>query len=369
MRILHVSESAGGGVLEVVRTLARGQVARGHVVAVAWGQRPETPADLVSGLPEGVISIELPWGRRTLRAQVGAGRALRHAALAFNPDVVHLHSSFAGAVGSAVLASRWPTVYSPHAFAFGRAHEGPWRRRAYRAAERLVARRCSIVGAVSLAEADDARAIGARRVVAVPNGIPELDRDRLPTPRARPRRRVIGVGRITAQRRPDDVAWILSRVSSAAEVAWIGGAPAGEDAALRAAGIPVTGWLPHERALDALAEATVYLHWSAWDGQPLAILEAFARDVVVVASDIPANRELVGPEQVAGDRNDALRLISAVLEDDATRERLLTAQRERRKRWSAVRMVAGWDEVYHRVLQDRPVGSPAIRRPAGAARS
>ena len=44
-------------------------------------------------------------------------------------------------------------------------------------------------------------------------------------------------------------------------------------------------------------EAKVYLHWTAWDGLPLSILEAMANDVVVIASDIPANRELSVPSR------------------------------------------------------------------------
>ena len=350
MRILHVSESAGGGVLGVLRTLAAGHVARGHDVAVAWGQRPETPADVAAVLPPGVTAIRLPWGARTPATQLRAARALRRAATDFGPDVVHLHSSFAGAVGGAVLGGRWPIVYSPHAYAFARAHEAPWRRRAYRAAERALSRRCDVVGAVSAAEGEDARSIGAPRVVVVPNGIPELDPGALPAPGNRSRPRVVGLGRLTPQRPPDDVAWILSRVPPAAEVRWIGGAPDGEDAPLRAAGVPVTGWLAHEDALAALGDATVYLHWSAWDGQPLAILEAFARDVVVVASDIPANRELVGPGQVAADREGALALVRRILADDGFRAELLAAQRARRGRWSAERMVAGWLDAYRGVL-------------------
>ena len=104
---------------------------------------------------------------------------------------------------------------------------------------------------------------------------------------------------------------------------WIGDAPGDESAPLRAAGIPITGWLSHEDALAELGRATVLLHYSAWDGAPLAVLEAIARDVVVVASDIPANRELLGPAQVCADEAAAARLIRAVLADAALRETLL----------------------------------------------
>ena len=124
-------------------------------------------------------------------------------------------------------------------------------------------------------------------------------------PTTAPSPAVVALGRIAEQRRPAATARILAALAADARVGWIGGSGDGDDGAVRDAGIPVTGWLPHSEALERLAEATVYLHWSAWDGQSLAILEAIARDVVVVASDIPANREIVGPRQVCTDERSA----------------------------------------------------------------
>jgi glycosyltransferase involved in cell wall biosynthesis len=349
LRILHVTEAAGSGTLEVVSTLCAGLIEAGHEVAVATGERPETPADLGAVLPAGVALRPLPWTRRTPSHQLAAARQLRRLAADWAPDVVHLHSSFAGAVGALALGGH-RTIYSPHAYSFARASEPAWRRAAYRSAERLIARRCALVGAVSHAEAELART-GARasRVVAVPNGIPELDPGRAPDPRPDRGRTVVAMGRIGPQRRPAESAWILSRLAGTASVEWIGGAPAAEDAPLRAAGVPITGWLPRPQALDALAQAQVYLHWSAWDGQSLSILEALARDVVVVASDIPANRELVGGRQVVGTPEAALELARRVLDDDDLRASLLAAQRAARPRWGAARMVEDWIATYRRM--------------------
>ena len=110
----------------------------------------------------------------------------------------------------------------------------------------------------------------------------------------------------------------------------------------------MTGWLPREQALERLAEATVYVHWSEWDGQSLAILEAIARDVVVVASDIPANREVVGPRQVCTDESAAIALARAVLDDASLRAALLEEQRRRAPAFSARRMAAEWLAIYQR---------------------
>jgi len=357
MRILHVTEAGGGGTFEVVRVLAERLAAREHTVAIAAGRRPTSRAALDEGLDPAVELVELPWAERTLRAQVAAARALRRVTAAWGPDVVHLHSSFAGTVGTAALRSL-PLVYTPHGMAAARVGDGPARRFAQNAAERMIVRHADVLGAVSHAEAELARRVhGARRVTVVPNGISELDPGREP---GRPSPRsplVVAAGRIDPARRPEGVARILAAVARDARVAWIGGAPADEDRPLREAGIPVSGWLDRESALHQLASASVYLHWSAWDGLSLAVLEALAHDVIVVASDIPANREVVGPDQVRRSEAGAIELIRSIVADEALRGRLLSAQRKRRGQWSAARMADGWLDVYERLAGARTPSS------------
>jgi glycosyltransferase involved in cell wall biosynthesis len=363
VRILLVTEASGSGTLGVVTTLAAGMSRAGHAVTLAYGARPETPADLRERLPREVELVALPWTRRTPRAQLAAARALRTLSARVQPDVVHLHSSFAGAVGALALRGV-PLVYTPHGYAFGRSSDHVAARAAYRTAERLIARRCH-VAAVSEAEAALARdVLGAPRVTVVPNGIPDLEDPALPGDPipARDEPLVVGAGRIAPQRRPDASARILGAVADVAGVAWIGDAPGGEAEPLHAAGIPVTGWLSHEDALAQLGRATVLLNYSAWDGAPLAVLEAMARDVVVVASDIPAHRELLGPEQICADEAAATRLIRAVLGDPALRARLLAGQRERAGSRGAGRMVEQCLELYSRVL-----GTPSRSRPVATA--
>ena len=77
----------------------------------------------------------------------------------------------------------------------------------------------------------------------------------------------------------------------------------------------MTGWCGRDEALDHLAQATVYVHWTAWDGQPLSVLEALARDVIVIASDIPANRDIVGAGQVFDSVGAAQAFLRRVLAD------------------------------------------------------
>jgi len=349
VHILHVTEASAAGTLQVVRALAVDQAASGHAVTLAYADRPESPADLPGIAAQGVEPVPLRWARRSPLSQLAAGRALRRLVRDRRPDVVHLHSSFAGAVGALALPRRVTLIYTPHGLAFARTGVGRVTGAAVRMVESLIARRCALLGAVSEAEAALARdGLRAPRVAVVRNGIPELDG--APAPAAeRPEPVVVAAGRITEQRRPAATARILSALAPSARVSWIGG---GADAPLRAAGIPVTGWLSREQALERLAEATVYVHWSEWDGQSLAILEAIARDVVVVASDIPANREVLGPRQVRADEDSAIALVRRVLEDPALRAGLLEDQRRRAPAFGARRMAADWLAAYERALSE-----------------
>ena len=163
------------------------------------------------------------------------------------------------------------------------------------------------------------------------------------------------MGRIMAQRQPEQVARILSAARDQADVLWVGGGRSDEPDAqvLEAAGIPVTGWCDRDQALARLAQATVYVHWTAWDGLPLSVLEAMARDVIVVASDIRANRDVVGPRQAFATVDDAQAFLRRVLADADLRAELIAEQRERARAFGAEAMADGWLAVYRSLTASR----------------
>jgi glycosyltransferase involved in cell wall biosynthesis len=368
VRILHVTEASWAGTLEIVQSLAVQQAAAGHDVTLAYAEQPRTAGALAG--TAGVRLVPLRWTRRSPSSQLAVGRALRRLARERRADLVHLHSSFAGAVGALALPRGVPLIYTPHGFAFARTGAPRATAAAVRAVEALIARRCALVGAVSETEARLARKdLRAPRVATVRNGIHELDDGVAERPLDR-EPAMVAAGRVIEQRRPAAAARILSQLAPTVRVAWIGDDD-GDDAArpLHDAGIPVTGWLSRSAALQRLGEATVYLHWSAWDGQSLAILEAIARDVVVIASDIPANREIVGARQVRVDEHAAVEFARAVLEDAELRSELLADQRRRAPAFGARRMAAEWLALYERALSPAAATSAQPASPALAVRN
>jgi glycosyltransferase involved in cell wall biosynthesis len=352
-RVLHVVEAFGGGVFEVVRLLAEYLAADGHPVAIAYGRRSETPEDVRAKIAPEVELFPLPWDRRAPREQLAAARALRRLAASWEHDVVHLHSSFAGVVGSLALPRSTPKVYTPHGYSFTMQSRGGSKRALFKSVERVTSRGVDAIGAVSEAEARDAEQVApAGKVVVIRNGIPELDEPPAAQAPERPGRpRAIAVGRITEQRQPASAARILASVADIADVSWVGGAGRGgiPESAVSDQGVPVSGWLERPEVLAALSGATVYLHWTAWDGQPLSILEAMAENVVVVASDIEPCQEILGPRQICASEGEASELIRRILSDRGFREDLLASQRERSALFGARRMAYEWRSVYERL--------------------
>lgn len=111
LRILHVSEPTTGGVPTYLSRVAALQVKSGNTVASLVSDRhPRMP---------GVDEISWQFRRSSWVDYYRAVRTIARTAEAFNPDVVHLHSFFAGLFGRLPSAVRgaFPTVYQPHAWA------------------------------------------------------------------------------------------------------------------------------------------------------------------------------------------------------------------------------------------------------------
>lgn len=337
--------------MQMLVPLAEDSAAMGNSVAVLYGRRPETPVPVRDCIDPSVEVLALPGERRSVPDLVRSVGHVRRVVEEWRPDIVHLHSSFSGVVGGLAIGRDLPTVFTPNCFAS--AVDSPVALRSlYRGGESFACRRATVVGAVSESEAQLARRRGARRVVHVPNGLRELDPGWPVSARngvvGRPR--VAAVGRTVAQKRPVASARILQGVAEVADVEWLGGGggtagTAGAEA-LRVAGIPVSGWMPRDELMGSLAGCVACLHWSAWDGLSLSVLEAIALGVVVVASDIAPNREILGRAGVCSTEAEAIELLRRlVLEPELVRA-LRAEQRERAAAFGAQNMVAAWHGVY-----------------------
>lgn len=282
MRVLHVIESLGGGVLTSVLSMVDATPDIDHHLAV-WQRREH--ADTGDG--HGVFATvhDLPG------APHRAARRLRELVDGLGADVVHAHSSYAGVLArSPDITAR--VAYSPHCFAFERTDLGALGRTAVREVERSLARRTDVLVACSPHEAELAAGLGHARVVTVPNRS-------LRPPDLRTRRgetfSVVTVGRITAQKDWRHLVAVKHRadqLTARRGVApmhweWLGSGDDDGERALAEAGVVVSGWLPRSEVVARLGRAQAYLHTAAWEGAPVSVLEAASVGLPLAARAIP----------------------------------------------------------------------------------
>ena len=213
---------------------------------------------------------------------------LRRLARHLFPDVIHAHSSIAGALVRLAALDRPRIVYSPHCFAFERRDITGVARRVYTAVERSLATRTDLFVAVAPRELDLAAALGYRRTAYVPNRTMCA-----PVSQAHYRRplRIVTAGRICGQK---DWLYLVHlkryidrHIGVEAVWEWVGGGDAVGEAELGAVGIEVSGWLSQEEMLARMAQAQVYVHTAAWEAAPISILESASIGLPLAIRAIP----------------------------------------------------------------------------------
>jgi glycosyltransferase involved in cell wall biosynthesis len=266
-------------------------------------------------------------------------------------DIVHTHSSKAGALGRlAAHRARVPVIaHTFHGFPF---HEfqGRLRRASYIAAERRLARITDVTFAIGSAVAAEA----LRRRVASTEGLRTImpvveDRVVRRTPATRKAARallglpdrapVIGtVGRVDFQKAPEHLVEAASRLSHQDAVfVWVGSGPGlGEAQELvRACGLGDRFHFIGERAdvSDLLPAFDLFVMSSRYEGLPCAIVEAMRCGLPVVATTVNSVPDLVAPGEtgllVPPARPAALaRALDHLLDHPAVADRLAAAGQE-----------------------------------------
>jgi glycosyltransferase involved in cell wall biosynthesis len=304
-RVMIVLEATDGGTARHVVDLALGSHSRGlsvHLVC-ATRRNPEFRHTLSELREAGITVHEFDMRRRVhpLR-DIAAVVRLRSLILNNAPDVLHLHSSKAGALGrSAIvgLGRRCPVVvYTPHAYAF-LAQPGRLNRWVYRRVESALLPWTDGVVAVSESEGQAASRLGAKdRVVVINNGI---DASSSSSQRSGERLLRVGwLGRLTWQKNPIapiKTSLALSGLGLDHELLLAGDGPDREKvlAAIRdlrvEANVRVLG---HVRDADAfLSGIDVFLMTSRTEGLPYAGLDAMAHALPIVGFDVAGVRDLV----------------------------------------------------------------------------
>jgi glycosyltransferase involved in cell wall biosynthesis len=279
--VLHMTEALGGGVTTALLEYVRSTPQCTHWLAYAERGEHDIGDDLSQ-------HFDRLW--RTAPGALGFARGMPRRA-AREADIIHYHSSWAGLIGRLTLwTHRAKTVYSPHCYFFERTDVSRASQVCSRLLEFVLARLSRATVCVSPHEALLAAALHGKPHY-VPNEVSLARVIRAPRPRVQRRPRVIGIGRLTAQKDP---LWFAEVVEAAAaegldaDWTWVGEGSPRHREPLENLGVCITGWLPRREVLELLSHSDVYLHTAAWEGSPMTIHEADALGIPIVARSIPA---------------------------------------------------------------------------------
>lgn len=364
-----ITNSEVGGAQAHVTDLLKALHGRIDAVLLAGGDGPLFAAAQASGAQ--TVRLTLLDNALSPWRAVTAFKQLITALRAARPDLIHVHSAKAGALGR--LAG-WvlgiPVVYTVHGFAFKPA--APARQRIIaRLVEWLLAPLTARM--ICVAEAERAMAntlpIPSKRVHVIRNGIAEAT-TALAVPEAA-LRRITMVARLAAPKRADLVIRAFAQAALPdCELALAGEGP--EMATLRALADTVApgkvrflGAVSDVPAL--LASAQLFVLASDHEGFPLSILEAMRAGLPIIASDLPGIREQLADGDCgrlipgSDDQRWAAMLVQ-LARDPGERERLGNAARAHwEQHFGMDRMATATWQVYQQVLLDQgtiPSGQP-----------
>jgi glycosyltransferase involved in cell wall biosynthesis len=380
VRVVHAIArlNVGGAALSMLE-LAAEQQRRGHEVLVVAGRIPpgeESMEHLADEL--GLTYRHLPVLQRELspRADLAATFRLRSLLRACRPDVLHTHTSKAGATGrlaalAAGTARPRAVVHQFHGHVLAE-YFSRRRERVFRLVERALAHSTHAIVAVSDEVREDLLRLHVappEKIRVVPYGF-DLDRRVGVEAAARQSTRdslgaangtlVLGwAGRLTAIKRPLDLVRVVAAVDGTMLVL-AGDGELRTDVERLAGELGVSDRVRLLGYVDDIASvyaaSDVLLLVSANEGTPVVAIEALAAGVPVVATDAGGTRTVVDDGKTGllapvGDVPALAEHVRRLRDDEAIRAALGEAgARRMRERFSTVRMADDIDALYRELL-------------------
>lgn len=295
-KILHIVEAFGGGVFTFLTELVNSTV-DDYDITIAYSIRPETPGNFKDYFSDKVKFIEVKNFTRNInpKKDLKAIREIKKIVRELNPDIVHMHSSKAGAIGRiAISAKKRKLLYNPHGFSFLKKDDSKMKRFIYKSIEKLLTfRKCTIVGC-SQGEYEEAHKL-SKNSICINNGVnidklmiesqgleqKNIDYDNL---------KICTCARITYPKNPklfNEIAKAFPNI----QFTWIGDGELREE--LTASNIIITGWKEKRELLKLINENDIFILPSLWEGLPISLLEAMFMKKICIVSNCIGNKDVI----------------------------------------------------------------------------
>ena len=293
-KILFIVEAMGGGVFTYIVDLAN-ELVNEYEMYIAYAVRPQTPKNYRDYFDKKVNLIKVDNFERSINPikDLKAFFEIKKIAKEVQPDIIHLHSSKAGALGRfAFNGKQVPLFYTPHGYSFLMKNHSALKRFIYRTVENVCAKRNCMTISCSEGEHQETLKL-TKNATYVNNGI-NIDElqgliDSVRNISDYPFT-VFTLGRICHQKNPA----LFNQIAEAmpdVRFLWIGDGELREE--LKAINIEITGWAERKEALRRSLGGDVFLLTSLWEGLPISLLEAMYIKKLCVVSNVIGNRDVI----------------------------------------------------------------------------
>ena len=348
---MHVVECFGGGVLQSVAKLCHFTKDDFDII-VTHSRREQTPDDYARYYPDNVVFE--PWHAvRNIspKDEIKSIIHLRKIVKKHKPDVLHLHSSKAGAIGRLAFpfGGGMKVIYTPRAYGFLQLNLSKKKQFIYRFLEKTLGYTKHITVACGMGEHKLAQEI-ARKSDVICNSISLEYLDKTAGQRKlNDNFTVVTSGRICYQKNyPLFVEIARAFEGKGVDFIWVGG-EAPSDIALPK-NMKVTGWVAHDESVKIMASAHIYVQTSLWEGLSLTVLEAMGLGLPVVLSGAVGNAEMIDEGKdgfICNDLSKYIKAIDSLKEDGDLRHSLgKNARAKIEKDYNNESCAVAWKKMY-----------------------
>ncbi len=300
MKILHAAETIKGGVATVMQQ---------HLERQSKGE----DCNCIYLIPDSQVEdIKHPYpNKKNMRTFKHSGRGVLSSInflyvfvkLLFleKPNVVHLHSSFAGFWGRVVLllakciGSNIKVIYCPHAFSF-LMDTSEWKKVIYFKIEKILALATNTIICVSRFEYEAAIKGGLpkHKMIVVYNGVEDGSDLASYQGNEHEAIKILWVGRLDYQKGFDLFVDAINRLGNHdLDITVIGDYVYDEFKVGNLSGINMIGWVDREEVRSWYSKADVLVMASRWEGFAMTPLEAMSFGLPVISSDCTSCPEMI----------------------------------------------------------------------------
>ena len=216
------------------------------------------------------------------------------------PDIIHLHSSKAGALGRLLVGTgKAKMFYTPHGYSFLMENESGIKQQIYKTMEKILEKRKCLTVACGKSEWEQSRIV-TKNSTYISNGV-NIDKLNANLINANEQNledfnikknvfTAYTVGRINYQKWPELFNEIAQKLPEM-QFVWIGDGDMRDK--LTADNIVITGWLEHKEAMELSTKFDTFILASRYEGLPISLLEAMYMKKACVVSNVVGNRDVI----------------------------------------------------------------------------